>query len=282
MLEFEKKEAERRLNEVETMLESQKKSRISSSANLSKWKTIQNKNSGESGQSKSSPLSTPIQDVTRTFDKLSKVSGLVSSVDMQNILKGVLDAITAQNLHVPSPAMFKQLNLDDMTMNYIMSYSQSAQEPQELPPGERVQFQDYSDTKIVELHADFNLELLQSLDFCSWKWSREDQAKMVVLIYESVGLLERFKISPDTLLGFVTALQESYLDNPYHNFSHAFDVFQMCFVFVSRSKTLQGFLRKIDLLCLFTAALCHGNFFSFAKLTSHRSVSPWFGQWVSD
>lgn len=81
-------------------------------------------------------------------------------------------------------------------------------------------------------------------------------------------LISDYNIEPKTLVTFIKALQKNYYNNPYHNFFHAIDVAQMCYMFLVRSK-LKDFIRylrhlslshyssKQDVLVLMVSALCH-------------------------
>lgn len=164
----------------------------------------------------------PMQDITRTFDRLGKVSSLLSTVDLQNILKGVVDSLSAQNIHVPSRKLFQQLKLDDMTMNFIMGYSGIDEGQEFIETEENGIILDKS--KLKEISRQVNKEVLYTWDFSSWTWSDEDKANLVVLMFDIVGVLDKYKIAPDTLIAFVEALQHNYLNNPYHNFAHAFGI----------------------------------------------------------
>jgi len=55
---------------------------------------------------------------------------------------------------------------------------------------------------------------------------------------------------------FVVAVRDSYMDNPYHNFTHAFDVTQAMFVTLTKMN-VQRYLRSIDVFAIMVASLCH-------------------------
>ena len=113
-------------------------------------------------------------------------------------------------------------------------------------------------TKIEELKNN-NKEVINSLtrlDYFIWSYSFDELTHMLVLMYDNLGLIEEFNIPVDALISFSKNLQSCYFDNPYHNFLHAFDVTQMCFYFIKKSKC-KDYLTKIDQLALLTSALCH-------------------------
>jgi hypothetical protein len=97
---------------------------------------------------------------------------------------------------------------------------------------------------MFEVHFDVFLRSMDELSEC------------ILVMFDHFNLLEDFGIPINHLLCFVRALQKHYYDNPYHNFQHAFDVAQMCLLFLTKSE-LREYLTKNDILALLTAALCH-------------------------
>lgn len=63
-----------------------------------------------------------------------------------------------------------------------------------------------------------------------------------------------FDISETNFRVFVSSVKDKYLDNPYHNFSHAMDACNTL-VYLLSNITLQ--FSKLDKLALFIAMLCH-------------------------
>lgn len=98
--------------------------------------------------------------------------------------------------------------------------------------------------------------MLSRLDYFVWSYQYDELTYMLILMYDNLGLVDEFNIPIDNIVSLCKALQGSYLDNPYHNFRHAFDVTQMCYYYVTQSKC-RAFLTKLDQLALLTSALCH-------------------------
>jgi hypothetical protein len=73
---------------------------------------------------------------------------------------------------------------------------------------------------------------------------------------DRMGLIDHFDIPRANLINFCRTLTKSYRKNPYHNFGHAFDVAQMCFKMVYKTKA-QDLLTELDMLALMLAAICH-------------------------
>ena len=68
-------------------------------------------------------------------------------------------------------------------------------------------------------------------------------------------MLENHNIESNTIQMFITRVKDSYRDNAYHNFHHAFHVFHsvQC---ILRSKSI-GYLNSFQVLSLLLAAICH-------------------------
>jgi len=69
-------------------------------------------------------------------------------------------------------------------------------------------------------------------------------------------LLEIMNINTHTFLNFLNDVKISYHRNPYHNFTHAFDVTQTVFSFLTTMK-IDQFLCNMDIFTLLVCALCH-------------------------
>jgi hypothetical protein len=86
--------------------------------------------------------------------------------------------------------------------------------------------------------------------------STDEQFDGIVAMFQHLRILESFGVAESTLRAFVTALHDSYFDNPYHNFTHAFDVTQAMFVTLT-TMNVQRFLRPLDCFAIMVASLCH-------------------------
>ena len=75
-------------------------------------------------------------------------------------------------------------------------------------------------------------------------------------IIRSLNLLEVNDIDAPSLLNFLNAIQDGYLDNPYHNSIHGADVAQSTAYFITRPK-LKAMLSQFEKFAAVFAALCH-------------------------
>ena len=98
--------------------------------------------------------------------------------------------------------------------------------------------------------------LLCKWDFKVWSISNDDYTNCVIIMFESLGLVQEYDIDLAKLKQFGKTLQKNYYDNPYHNFMHAMDVAQMCYLFMTKSK-VRHYLRKHEMLVLLVSAFCH-------------------------
>eukprot|EP01097_Dermamoeba_algensis_P001608 TRINITY_DN1602_c0_g1_i4.p1 TRINITY_DN1602_c0_g1~~TRINITY_DN1602_c0_g1_i4.p1 ORF type:complete len:464 (-),score=54.11 TRINITY_DN1602_c0_g1_i4:203-1594(-) len=115
--------------------------------------------------------------------------------------------------------------------------------------------------------------LLRSWNFDVFTYKENDLLPLAVSMLHHLELITRFKIPVQKLMSFLVSVRSSYRNNPYHNFYHAFDVFQTVFCFLS---TMNGkkFLTPLDMFALLIASLCHdidhpgvNNSFHVARLT---------------
>ena len=129
------------------------------------------------------------------------------------------------------------------------------------------------------------VEELKSLKLDVFGLSTDEIVTYVVLVFWDLGLVEEFSVDPDVLANFVRAAAECYqASNPYHNFTHAFDVLQTLFYIITTT-SVSSILSSLDVLCLLVAAIAHdlhhpgvsNNFLvatrhDLAKLYNDRSV----------
>lgn len=112
------------------------------SANIAaKWRITSLRSKRNRTLLPSEPFSTPIQGISRTINRLSKVTGLLEQEDLRALLKSIVHTIQEQDLFTPTPGcsdnlhplttaeLFEELKLDPMTIEYIMgSFSKESQQ----------------------------------------------------------------------------------------------------------------------------------------------------------
>jgi len=75
------------------------------------------------------------------------------------------------------------------------------------------------------IHED-SIAGLKTWEFNQWELQEQDLLPLLKEMFDSFGLVQRFKIPVPKLERFIMKVRDSYRDNPYHNFRHAFDVTQ--------------------------------------------------------
>jgi GAF domain-containing protein len=106
---------------------------------------------------------------------------------------------------------------------------------------------------------------VNELKFEASQWTKVEMFKVIYYIFSSGGLLTEFKIQAETMFSFIYSVRESYLDIPHHNWVHAIDVLHFVHMLATYCK-LESHITKIDLLCLYIAALCQD--------AGHQGYSP--------
>ena len=98
-------------------------------------------------------------------------------------------------------------------------------------------------------------------DLLTWQWnpfscSAEELSAHLISMFKHFDLLETFDIEEGTLRTFLLTVQLAYQPNPYHNFTHAFDVTHAMFCLIDLFG-VGAVLRPIDKLTLLLACICH-------------------------
>ena len=97
---------------------------------------------------------------------------------------------------------------------------------------------------------------INSYGFDPFVQSPETLRSVIVHIYSSLGLLQGFSISKQTLLNFICAIENLYIPNPYHNWYHGFSVCHITYLLFSKT-SVDGCLSSLDIFALIIATMCH-------------------------
>ena len=113
-----------------------------------------------------------------------------------------------------------------------------------------------------------------SIDFDAPRWDGVGHFRVLFHIMNEFQLLQTFKIRNETFLHFINEISQSYKKVPYHNWRHAVDVTQFVAYQVKLTK-LDLSLTKIQLFCLFIAAICHDvNHDGFTNVFNEKAETP--------
>ncbi|XP_076333643.1 cGMP-dependent 3',5'-cyclic phosphodiesterase-like isoform X2 [Tachypleus tridentatus] len=84
-----------------------------------------------------------------------------------------------------------------------------------------------------------------------------DTALAVMSMFDSLGMMARWRVRKETLARFVLMVRKGYRDPPYHNWTHAFAVGHFCYLLLKNLNLMESYLTHLEGLALFVACLCH-------------------------
>lgn len=244
-------------------------SKDASNNSLKNSRSMSGNKSSELFAEESADVQTPIQNITRTVGRLTKVSELLDVADLRNVLSGVVASLSSQNLYAPSRNILDKLELDETTKQYILSsFTDADQEPEPIEESNALNANRQSSMRdAMSLQVDMQAiekirqesrynRIITSLEYDVWSLEYNQMEALITLMFANLGLIEEFSVPINTLSNLIKALKENYYNNPYHNFQHAFDVAQMCYILITQSN-VKNFLTASDKFSLLVAALCH-------------------------
>lgn len=103
---------------------------------------------------------------------------------------------------------------------------------------------------------DLSIDLLNTWDFDTLNYSKEELELITPTFFSQLGLLQEFNVSNETFVRFTKAISDRYLDNSYHNFRHGVDVLHAVYKLTVSSHMLKAYT-KLEVFSMFTAALAH-------------------------
>eukprot|EP01137_Pigoraptor_chileana_P036750 Opistho-2@32871 len=107
----------------------------------------------------------------------------------------------------------------------------------------------------LHLHAP-DVESWESWSFNVWGNPTESNIALGVRMFANLGALETLHVTPAQIGRFLRDVHRGYHPNPYHNFDHAMDVMQTCYVFL-RAMRASEMLSHLDVAVLLLAAAGH-------------------------
>jgi hypothetical protein len=110
---------------------------------------------------------------------------------------------------------------------------------------------------VVSPSLGFGLEHFASFEFDYFeRCTPQNFPTLIILAFNEFNLFAQFNINVQKMRNFIDAVCRNYLDNPYHNFTHAFSVMHVVFV-MSRSESCAELMSPLDIFSSLIAALCH-------------------------
>lgn len=100
------------------------------------------------------------------------------------------------------------------------------------------------------------------MEFDSFKFHQFSKGQslsyLLSYIFQQNQLLGKLNIPSNLFNSFTVKLQRGYLDNPYHNSLHAFDVTQTMNFFLKKCNFIQlAGLTYLEVAAMYLAASCH-------------------------
>ncbi|KAG2447556.1 hypothetical protein HYH02_007480 [Chlamydomonas schloesseri] len=100
-----------------------------------------------------------------------------------------------------------------------------------------------------------------SWEFDTWALQEATQGHALSVLgfylLRQAGLLDRFKLKPVKVARLLRAIENGYLDNPYHSAIHAADVLQTLHVIIHSAQLHVHYLDALGLLASYYAAIVH-------------------------
>ncbi|PRP86202.1 cAMP phosphodiesterase [Planoprotostelium fungivorum] len=191
-----------------------------------------------------SSMSSPAENITQALNAANNPD--MNPTQLRKLLQQVLDSIrSSNNIYRPSVTqMFEASPLDDMTQRW-MEWELTSPLENQNPDG---------DNDVVDLNLDATVTSTWNFDV--FNYEEPTLVALTVGMFRELGLLKKFSITGNTMTRFVEDVRASYRTNPYHNFRHAFDVTQTCFMMLKEGGAM-NYLNPLDHFGLLMAALCH-------------------------
>lgn len=100
------------------------------------------------------------------------------------------------------------------------------------------------------------LKYLKTPSFDVWKWNSAEMLNLIRCMINEFNICEELNINHESLDQFLLEVRETYRDNPFHNFRHAFCVIQMMYGLLHITKMHEHFSTE-EIFCLLISTLCH-------------------------
>lgn len=209
--------------------------------------------STKGGEEKSlTVFDSPMQTLTKLILYLMKDE---KYKDMQVTFQNILTSLTTMNVYSPDfQELFQEAGLDALTQSWMIYEFTREQKTREGHPKKPNLLTPTEDNLPSILIADKTS--VEILNFDAHIYGLEELHSIFIHMLKLLGVIDFFHIPQTKLMNFLKTVTRNYRKNPYHNFSHAIDVAQMCFKIVYNRKITEC-LTELDLLALMIAAICH-------------------------
>ncbi len=206
-------------------------------------------------------IDSPMQAAIYTVQEMVGEMGQEKDEESQQVasaLMGVLSTLTASNAYMPAFDFSKsRADVGETTKSWLKSNFSTSEADQVAEPDAPLVMSGANEEHAVAAGVEAEeIEGLDTLRFSCWLLPTDRYERVLMYMYKSSGLLDRFQIPDDLCRRFITRAHNGYRNNPYHNWRHAFDVSQMAYC-ITRQTTLGQNLKPLELYALMLTALCH-------------------------
>ncbi|KAM9967807.1 hypothetical protein ACTFIW_001894 [Dictyostelium discoideum] len=193
-------------------------------------------------------MESPLVSVTRNIEELLKQSSWSHyESEIKEKLSSILKELGSSNIYRPSfEKLIKNDSVDPVTKSFLVSeFSSTTSRRNSIPTFPQTTYN--RDTK----------EVIKGWEFDVFKYSEDDLMPLLVDMFENFQLPEIFKIPIEKLQRFIMTVNALYRkNNRYHNFTHAFDVTQTVYTFLTSFNAAQ-YLTHLDIFALLISCMCH-------------------------
>jgi len=201
-------------------------------------------------------VETPLTAITKTISNLQSTENLTPEVN--SALSQVLKSLASSNLYKPGfQKMLENKDIDTDTRKWLMTELSGITQP-EMGLSEDIPGEDL--IKLDSLRSSSGKEQIVELthfDFDVWSKSNEELFQFIIYMFEDFSLFSTFGVDKTKFARFVSTLRSRYnAKNPYHNFTHAFDVTQTAYSYLT-SGGGAAHLHPLEIFGLLVACICH-------------------------
>eukprot|EP01116_Phalansterium_solitarium_P025024 TRINITY_DN937_c0_g1_i2.p1 TRINITY_DN937_c0_g1~~TRINITY_DN937_c0_g1_i2.p1 ORF type:complete len:881 (-),score=315.16 TRINITY_DN937_c0_g1_i2:150-2792(-) len=196
-------------------------------------------------------IDNPLEAAVRVFQVLLKDANYR---DIHGFLDGIVSSLASMRSAAPElEQMFGSGGVDEVTSSWLLyEYSRhgkpTVSSSQPAPPVSEVPLELVPVAEKVVVH-DWNM--------CAFDYTSEEQISLYMHMMDELGLLQSQNVPRNNMIRLLRALVKLYhTNNPYHNFTHAFDVSQVCFKLLHETNA-RDYLTELDMFCLMIAAVAH-------------------------
>lgn len=128
---------------------------------------------------------------------------------------------------------------------------------------QQVPEEDVTSVVSKSLTGPLGFPLSQYPDFARFRFTPRsipvhDSTVAMFSIFSQLGMLQRWRVSRDSLSRFLLMVKRGYRDPAYHNWSHAFSVAHFSFLLLKNLQLVEkGYISDLEAFALLIACLCH-------------------------